>query len=699
VADSRTTTRREGPDLPLRQVGPYQLLAIVGAGDRAGTVFLARRQGIDRNFAVKVLPPGQGAEAEARTLREARLASRLEHPGVARVLEVDRHQDRLYVVMEHVPGPTLRDHVDKGGPMPSADAALLMAEVADALAAVHAAGIVHRDVSAPNVVLDDRSGRPRLVDFGLARELDGGTDVTRAGQTLGSPEESAPEQVRGERVDARADIYGVGLILYELLTATRPFEGGTPADVCRRVLSEERPARPSKVVRGVSRAVEAVCLRAMALRPADRFASAAEVAAALRAAAAGRGASGRATRGEVAALSVALVASLVAIGWLLALVRDARADVAARQAALAAARARLAAAEVTAAKAEAAGASAARALGALTARREELARERGERAEARARAALRARQLSRAAAQPDEGVARVVDALTRWLEPHAAAATLRAGMLYDRGRPDLALDLARARGDALLELRCLVALKRHEEVRELIALHLREAPERSDERGFARLLTGDYAGLEAVPPDGATPLVVAAADLAVSNGLRAGDPRLIERGRVLAEAAVRQAPTSVEALYSRSSANYHLWLVTKDAALIPRYMADLYRARALNPQAAFWVYAGKSFVMNDRPIEALSELEVGVDLADRAREPGLRALARAWYGAALAQLGQGENALMVWLDAVQLAPEHSTTYDFFPWAGRLAEPLRRRLLAGVPPARRRELEQALVERN
>lgn len=703
MGESRTTTRREGPDLPLRQVGPYQLLAIAGAGDGEGTVFLARRPGIDRNFALKLLPAAQSPEAEARTLREARLASRLEHPGVARVLEVDRHHDRLYVVMEHVPGPTLRDHVDKGGPMASGDAALLMAEVADALEAAHRAGIVHRDVCAPNVVLDDRSGRPRLVDFGLARELDGSGDVTRAGQVLGSPEASAPEQLRGEAVDARADIYGVGVVLYELLTATRPFEGGTPADVCRRVLSEraeDRPTRPSKVVRGISAAVEAVCLRAMAPRPGDRFASAAEVAAALRAAADGRGPAGAArSRGEVVSLVASLLVSLAAVTALLASWSGARADAAARTAALRVARERLAAAEVAAATAEQAGAAAARELEALARRRDDLERERTESASRRARSVLRARLLARASAQPDDGVARVVDALARRLEPYPEGAGLRAEMLFDRGRAADALELARARDDATLELRCLVALGRHDEARERIARHLRDAPEQSDQRRYARLLTGDLAALQALPEDAATPLLLAASELAASEGARSGDARGVERARRLTDAAVRRAPTSVEALYGRSKVIYHQWLLTKDAALVPLYMADLHRARALAPQAIFWVYAGKSHVMNERPIEAIGELEVAVDLADRAREPGLRAAARAWFGAALALVGEDEKALTVWLDALQLAPEHPTTFDFFPWARRLPAPLRARLLEAVPPARRGELERALVERS
>src|SRR5687768_15971639 len=142
----RAPTRRDdGPDLPLRQAGPYQLLAPLGEGT-TGTVYLARRAGIDRSFALKLLPPFADPEAEARARREARIASRLNHPGIARVLEVEKHVDRLYVVMEHVPGPTLRERVDKGGPVSSVEAAGIVAEVADALEVAHRAGVVHRDV-------------------------------------------------------------------------------------------------------------------------------------------------------------------------------------------------------------------------------------------------------------------------------------------------------------------------------------------------------------------------------------------------------------------------------------------------------------------------------------------------------------------------------------------------------------------------
>ncbi|MBX3468262.1 MAG: serine/threonine protein kinase [Planctomycetes bacterium] len=284
MSDPRTTTRRDGPDLPLRQAGPYQLLAIVGHG-RGGTVFLARRPGIERNFALKLLPPGLDPEAEARALREARLASRLAHPGFARVLEIDRHQDRLYVVMEHVPGPTLRELVERGGPMASPEAAELVAELAESLEAAHRAGVLHRDVSPQNVVLDDRTGRPRLVDFGLACEDGDGGRLTRPGEGLGTPDAAAPELLRGDPVDARADVYGLGVVLYELLAGARPFEGPA-ADVVRAVLSPDpadRPPPPSARAPGVDRQVEAACLRAMAPSPEDRFASAGDLARALAA--------------------------------------------------------------------------------------------------------------------------------------------------------------------------------------------------------------------------------------------------------------------------------------------------------------------------------------------------------------------------------------------------------------------------------
>lgn len=700
MEDPRTATRRDGPDLPLRQVGPYQLQGIAGAG-RTGAVFLARRAGIDRTFALKLLPPAPDAEEEARALREARVASRLSHPGIARVLEVGRHQERLYVVMEHVPGPTLRELVEKGGPMPSAEAAELVAQLADALGVAHRAGVVHRDVSARNVVVDDRSGRPRLVDFGLASEREAPQQLTRAGQVLGSPEAAAPEQLRGEAVDARADVYSLGVLLYELLTATRPFEGTDVPDVMRRVLSTrpaDRPPPPSRCAPGVDRRVEAACSRAMAQRPEERFPTAAALADALRdppEAAAPRAASRLLARAATTALAVTVTAG--AAGALLVVVARARGEAGAHAAALERAQARLSSAEAAAATAGDELAAAERALAGLEARRAALERARGQVMVAREQDARRARAAASAFSAPDPRATRVVDALLERLAPlvHAEAAALRAELHIGRDRPAQALEEARAAGDVLLELRCLARLERRDELRALVDVVQRDAPADSDARRLARLLSGDPSVLQGLSQAAPTPLLVSLSDALGREGLRASDPRLLEQAVAAADAAVRGEPACVEALYARSSALYHRWVVTKDPALVPGYMRDLYRARALSPRAMFWIHAGKSFVMNDRPGDAMAELEHAAALAAESRDAPAAAMAWAWLGAAVVQRGDPDAALNLWLEALRLAPEHPSTYDFVPWARGLSSAARARLLSAVPPARRDEVERDL----
>lgn len=693
MSDPRTTTRRDGPDLPLRQAGPYQLLAIVGHG-RGGTVFLARRPGIERNFALKLLPPGLDPEAEARALREARLASRLAHPGFARVLEIDRHQDRLYVVMEHVPGPTLRELVERGGPMASPEAAELVAELAESLEAAHRAGVLHRDVSPQNVVLDDRTGRPRLVDFGLACEDGDGGRLTRPGEGLGTPDAAAPELLRGDPVDARADVYGLGVVLYELLAGARPFEGPA-ADVVRAVLSldpADRPPPPSARAPGVDRQVEAACLRAMAPSPEDRFASAGDLA---RALAAPRAAPARPRRGALALAAVTSLALLVAAAaaWL-----DARAELASRRAAAEAATSRLDAARAALRRAEDEGAAARAALADLDARRVVLARARDDARAALAADNTRAQLRAHGWAEPAIWVPRGVDALVRWLEPHPAAAAVRAELHLDRGRPAPGLEAARQARDAALEARALAQLDRRDEARALVAALLRDAPPGDPARRFAQLVSGDPAALADVSDDAPVPLLVARSQRLAAEALQRQDPQGLSDAARLADVAVRRWPTSVEALYARSAALYHRWLLTREPALVPRFMADLRRARAVLPQPMFWVYAGKAHVQTDRPIEALGELQRALVLADQQRDGNAAALGRVWLGAALTLLGDQAQAVAAWVDALRVAPDAPGVYDFLPWARRLPPPHQARLLEAVPPARRAEVQRLLAER-
>ncbi|MBX3468265.1 MAG: serine/threonine protein kinase [Planctomycetes bacterium] len=278
-----TSTHREGdaPVPPARTVGPYEAITVLGKGS-SGLVLLARRPGVERLFALKLLPPDLDAEGLARLRREAEVASRLDHPGIVQVHDVGVHQQQAYLVMDHVPGPTLKEVIARDGPRPAAEAAALVAELADALDVAHRAGIVHRDLKPANVIVDGRDGRAKLTDFGLARDLTRPSDLTQAGAVLGTPYYMSPEQVRGEPVDARADVYALGVILYELLVGARPFEAPTVSELGWKIL-EARPAPPSARRPGIDPRVEAVCLAALGPREA-RPATARALADALRAA-------------------------------------------------------------------------------------------------------------------------------------------------------------------------------------------------------------------------------------------------------------------------------------------------------------------------------------------------------------------------------------------------------------------------------
>jgi WD40 repeat protein len=267
-------------DLP-RPLGKFRLLELRGCGS-FGAVYRARDTELDRVVAVKVPRAGCFAtpEEEARFLREARSAGRLTHPGIVPVHEI-AYQDGLpYIVSDYVEGRTLAALLAERRPG-FREAAELTAQVADALDYAHQHRVVHRDVSPRNVLLD-AAGRPHLTDFGLARRDEGSIVVTREGQILGTPAYMSPEQAAGEpaRVDARSDVYSLGVILYELLTGELPFRG-TITTLLRQVVEEE-PRPPRKLNDRLPRDLETICLKAMAKAPARRYQTAGDLAADLR---------------------------------------------------------------------------------------------------------------------------------------------------------------------------------------------------------------------------------------------------------------------------------------------------------------------------------------------------------------------------------------------------------------------------------
>jgi hypothetical protein len=268
-------------ELP-RRVGKFDLLEELGSGS-FGAVFRARDTDLGREVAVKILRAGSlaGAEDCERFLREAKSAAQLQHPGIVSLYEAGRTPDGVcYIVEELVRGATLDARLSQG-PLDFRAAAELVAEVADALDAAHRLGVVHRDIKPSNIVLD-AAGRPHVTDFGLAKRDTDDATMTPEGEVLGTPAYMPPEQARGEshRVDARSDVYSLGVILYELLTGERPFRGNRRMLILQ-VLQDE-PRSPRRLNDKVPRDLETICLKAMAKAPARRYASAKELAEDLR---------------------------------------------------------------------------------------------------------------------------------------------------------------------------------------------------------------------------------------------------------------------------------------------------------------------------------------------------------------------------------------------------------------------------------
>ena len=253
-----------------RTIGGYQIADEIGQGGMA-TVYRAYQTQLERWVAVKIMR-AQGAnnkEFLARFRREARAIAALRHPNILTIYDYGEEHGTAYIVMEYVPGGTLKDHLTSQ-PMEWPDAATLVIPVGRALAYAHSEGVVHRDVKPANILLV-RPDWPMLADFGLVKLVGRQRGITRPGVSTGTPAYFSPEQAAGDEVDHRSDIYSLAIILYQLLTGRLPFEAKSPVEMMLRRLHES-PTPPRRLNSRITPQLEAVILRALARYPEARHA-------------------------------------------------------------------------------------------------------------------------------------------------------------------------------------------------------------------------------------------------------------------------------------------------------------------------------------------------------------------------------------------------------------------------------------------
>jgi serine/threonine protein kinase len=260
-------------------VGDYRIISILGRGGM-GTVYKVRNTLTDREEAMKVVLPGAAATGETadRFLREIRIQASLQHPHIAGIRTAFRSGESVLMIMELIEGVSL-DQKLRRGPLPLGETFRITDDILSALAHAHAKGIVHRDIKPSNIIVTPR-GAPKLTDFGIAT-VAGDQRITRSGMAIGSLAYMSPEQVRSKPFDERADIYSLGITVYEALTGRRPFRDTSEYEVMQAHLHEV-PVSPSAIMRSLAPQVSVVVLKSLAKAPEDRYQTAVDFQAAWR---------------------------------------------------------------------------------------------------------------------------------------------------------------------------------------------------------------------------------------------------------------------------------------------------------------------------------------------------------------------------------------------------------------------------------
>lgn len=262
-----------------KQLGPYRIVEPLGEGGMAA-VYKAFQPGVERHVALKILPShlAKNPEFVTRFKREAGMLAQLQHPHLLPVFDYGESDGYTYIVMPLLKSGTL-DEMLTGKPLPDTQIEHIMSQLGSALDYAHSKGIIHRDIKPSNVLIDEQ-GNCLLTDFGIAKMVEGQDKLTSTGTIVGTPAYMSPEHGAGKSLDKRSDIYSLGVILFELVTGRVPFRAETPVAVVVKHMHDPLPM-PRTLNSGLSDAVEAVVLKALAKNPADRYATTGDMAKAL----------------------------------------------------------------------------------------------------------------------------------------------------------------------------------------------------------------------------------------------------------------------------------------------------------------------------------------------------------------------------------------------------------------------------------
>src|SRR5205807_3703532 len=258
--------------------GRYKIVSRLGSGGMAD-VYLAEDQQLGRKVALKLLHRRFAADPDfvERFRREAQAAAGLQHANIVSVYDRGSYEETYYIAMEYLPGRTLKQLVREEAPIDPIRAIDITVQILKAARFAHRRGVIHRDLKPHNVIIDD-SDHAKVTDFGIARA--GASDMTETGSIMGTAQYLSPEQAQGHAVSAQADLYAIGIVLYELLTGRVPFDGDSPVTIALKQVSE-LPVPPSAYNPAIPPELDAIVLRALEKDPARRFADAAEMAASL----------------------------------------------------------------------------------------------------------------------------------------------------------------------------------------------------------------------------------------------------------------------------------------------------------------------------------------------------------------------------------------------------------------------------------